>query len=188
VSGKTDTRKHTFTVTMTGEEWDALLGGKDRRYAERIGGAGTAARRKVKDAVGDPAPRRAAALAEVEATLPRLDGDNKRRITAEAKRLHREFLDGSLNVDHLGHADSAKIGRGFEVRLIPAIHGGGSAFHFAMHPQIRFEGEAFGMKAEDRDWFVKLVKRVAGNVEHAWNDSGSWVSVSFVPRTRRRRG
>jgi hypothetical protein len=185
-----DTRQERVTITLTMEEWDSLGFGatelgedayadtKARRYARDRDGQ---TRQKIARATPGAADRRACALAEVEAKVPKLDEAAKAVVRSEVKRLYKLWQTSKLRVDHLGFGeDHHRLDIGFEVTLIPHTVDGQPAFHFALNPQVWFEGNQFPIATEDRDWFIDLVDDVTTEVLGYWNEQpGPWVSVRF---------
>lgn len=175
-------RDEPVTITMTAQEWDALL---REPYADR---GWSEANAHVKRSVPGADERRAAAQAEVEARLPVLTDAGKAKLTESMREQLRDFEAGEYRGDHLGHGDYDNSADGFRVSITPHIQGGGSAFHLEM-ASLWFERTQYGLTRDDRDWFVAAVAELTAqdaDVLYVWNDAVAdrkanqpWVSVRF---------
>lgn len=182
-----DPRKVPVTITLTAEEWDSLgfgLGPSDyehRRYASR-GWASSSLRAKAHEAIVNATPgaeeRARFAREEFRAKLPVLDQSAKRVLRRQLDRLLAKHSGGILKVDHLGHGqDDLQNDSGFHITLIPHTAPGGPALHFARQGSAYFAGEEEPLTADERAWFLKLVRSRRRLVDH-WG-TGAGVSARF---------
>lgn len=169
-----DPRTEEITVTMTGEEWDALRANPGISSYVRWQ-AVESARAKLDAAQAAQADRRAVALAEVEQRRNPLNARRKRWIRYEVRCLLAEHDAGTLRVDHLGSPANAIDG--WLVALIPHTSGGEPAIHVSS-PAVHFEGKQWPMQPEDFAWVVATIREEAEVPEaHYWNHDGPWVTV-----------
>lgn len=182
-----DPRDEVITISLTAEEWDslgfaipypedpdALTDARLRRYADRLEHS---TRDKIACATPGAAERRALAVAEVEASLPRLDRKAKRALRNKMFLLYAKLVAGTLKVDHLGHGgDNELLDVGFDVELIPHTFEDGPAFHFHMR-EVWFEHKPWPLTDQQRAWFTRTVKLLTGRCE-PWG-GGPWISARF---------
>lgn len=182
-----DPRDEVITISLRAEEWDSLgfaipypedpnfpPDARLRRYADRLE---YSTRDKIACATPGAAERRALAVAEVKASLPRLDRKAKRALRNKMFVLYAKLLAGTVKVDHLGHgADNTLLDVGFDVELIPHTFQDGPAFHFHMR-EVWFEHKRWPLTDDQRAWFTRTVKLLTGHCD-AWS-GGPWISARF---------
>jgi hypothetical protein len=167
----------TFTITLTGQEWDSIIGGKDARYArnDRTLHAQTLA--KIADYTPGTDVRAAYARGVTDAKRPVIDYDE---VTERAALLIDWYENGSREeVSHLGagapHQEPLKCGlQTWILRDLPHMGFGLAEFNFAgEYPYYRFT-------REEADLITVAVANVRPVVE-TWNETTSGISLKFKP-------
>ena len=175
-----DSRYEKLSITLTRQEWDGVCGGEHATYAYDFR---YPAYEKIKAKNPGVEARRAAARAEFEAALPKLDRSAKYRIRREVRKLLKLHREGTLDVDHLGsgpdHDRSLWKEIGFDVGFIPHTANGHPALHFAIDSP-HFERNPADLLPKDRQWFIDMLGRQPYvTVHRTWNDRGPWVSAEI---------
>lgn len=168
-------RADEVSVTLTAQEWDALL---HEPYAyDQL----SRVRARVVDVVGPPDDRRASARQEAQARLPVLTAEVKRRLDRHVGELIDLREDGKPTGDHLGIGDGWPKGLGgWNVTCIATTHMGGPPNMHFCRTAVWFEHNPLKMTDSEVDALVAMVRK-RRTVVDIWGGA-EWLSVTWRPR------
>lgn len=186
-----DPRKRKVTITMTTEEWDSLAIFEDSEWTRLASYADAELRsqaaRKIGEAVGDPTPRYAIALTEVEAQRPVILDNSATVSIREAINAYVAWWKAGdyKGVSHLGGNNpvAARYGHPVDGLFLSMTPIGVLVFELR---EVAFMGRyPYFMYTEGEVDLLLALCRDSADVEEHWNGvESSSLSVRFA-RSRR---